>query len=457
MIEVPYLYTTLYALETIMYYENRRSINIDNLIKYREIILDNIIEDYNAREDHYTQEADQIYGDLIFQEVDDLEEIDNLIEEYPNLFYIEDNKLCVYDNITLDEISSLRKEVEVLPTRFYNAIYKKDVFNLIGINKIYEFQERFEKIGMEIEKEIEKEYMNNPNSLKIKLLLYKRFLFLVNVVANNKLYVDEFLNIPSDETVIVDEYYDYYQESPYIKNNEPYPIDNELYNRSEFYMDEVEEMNPIQLNIEDSYHYAIFGSKSIYDYKYNNYFTDMYMFNNFKTKDNISTEPLDYEDIEEIDISDIPNVYEVDFNIDNEQFNFYIVYIQKLNELIDNGCYELIRIKNRLLYLLDNINYCLYDQDKFNNEYEKAISYQVDEDTYEYFKNESMYYIEDIFLGKAGKILEKLIFVSTYYTLTKDIEIKEVLNRFKGYSNYENYSEVILGETIGHTLKKCKK
>jgi len=457
MIEVPYLYTTLYALKTIMYYENRRSINIDNLIKYREIILDNIIEDYNAREDHYTQEADQIYGDLIFQEVDDLEEIDNLIEEYPNLFYIEDNKLCVYDDITLDEISSLRKEVEVLPTRFYNAIYKKDVFNLIGINKIYEFQERFEKIGMEIEKEIEKEYMNNPNSLKIKLLLYKRFLFLVNVVANNKLYVDEFLNIPSDETVIVDEYYDYYQESPYIKNNEPYPIDNELYNRSEFYMDEVEEMNPIQLNIEDSYHYAIFGSKSIYDYKYNNYFTDMYMFNNFKTKDNISTEPLDYEDIEEIDISDIPNVYEVDFNIDNEQFNFYIVYIQKLNELIDNGCYELIRIKNRLLYLLDNINYCLYDQDKFNNEYEKAISYQVDEDTYEYFKNESMYYIEDIFLGKAGKILEKLIFVSTYYTLTKDIEIKEVLNRFKGYSNYENYSEVILGETIGHTLKKCKK
>ena len=44
---------------------------------------------------------------------------------------------------------------------------------------------------------------------------------------------------------------------------EPYPIDNELYNRSEFYMDEVEEMNPIQLNIEDSYHYAIFGSKPI--------------------------------------------------------------------------------------------------------------------------------------------------------------------------------------------------
>lgn len=64
MMDISYLYTTLYALEIIMYYENRRSIKISDLIEYRERVLDYIIEDYNEKEDHYTQVEDEIYGDL---------------------------------------------------------------------------------------------------------------------------------------------------------------------------------------------------------------------------------------------------------------------------------------------------------------------------------------------------------------------------------------------------------
>ena len=451
MMDISYLYTTLYALEIIMYYENRRSIKISDLIEYRERVLDYIIEDYNEKEDHYTQVEDEVYGDLFFYTVNDKIEIRNIIEEYPNMFYIENDRLCLYADVTLEEVRELRKKVEVLPTRFYNAIYKKDIFDLIGIKK------RYEKIGNSLEKEIENEYMTNPNSNRIKGLLYKRFVFLLNVVANNKLYIDEFLNIPSSDTVSVDEYYDYYEESPYIKNNEPYPIDNELYKNSEYYEDVVEEINPLQLNIEDSYHYAIFGNKPIHEYKYNNYFTDMYMFNNFKNikPDNVGDE--DYEEIEDIDCLDVPNVCKVNFDIDDEEFAFYIIYIQKLNELINNGCYELIRVRNRLLYLLDNINYCLYDESKFNEVYNKAINYEIEEDSFEYFENEAKYYIEDIFLGNAGKTLEKLVFISTYYKLTKNNEIKEILNRFKKYPNYEFYSEIILGESLGQVLRKYKK
>lgn len=457
MIDVPYLYTTLYAFEIMLHYENKRSINVNDLIKYRENILNNILDDYYEKEDHYTQPKDEVIGDLSFNDVDDLEEINYLIEEYPHMFYKVDDKLCIYQNVELEDIKKLKEEVEILPTRFHNAINRKDIFDLLGIKKIYEVKERIEKIGKKLEQQIEKEYMTNPSSPKIKQLLYKRFVFLLNVVANNKLYVDEFLNLPTNDIVYIDEDYDYYQESPYIKNNEQYPIDNELYQNSEYYEDQLEAMNPIQQNIEDSYHYAIFGSKPIYDYKYNDYISDMYMFNNFKNieKPNIETE--EYEEIEDIDISEIPNLYQVNFDIDEEEFAFYIIYIQKLNELINNGCYELTNVKNRLLYLLDNINHCLYDESKFKEAYNKALNYELEEDSFEFFENEALYYIEDIFKGKAGKILEKLVFVSTYYTLTKKEEIKEILSNYKGYPNYEFYSEIILGESLGYTLKKYKK
>ena len=49
--------------------------------------------------------------------------------------------------------------------------------------------------------------------------------------------------------------------------------------------------------------------------------------------------------------------------------------------------------------------------------------------------------------------MEKLLFSATYYQLTNDTQIIELLNNYKNDKNYKNFYEIILGEQKGYTKK----
>ena len=258
-----------------------------------------------------------------------------------------------------------------------------------------------------------------------------RLILLANIATNNKAYIDNYYAFVEDDDKILDEDFDYYEESRYSKNGEEYPIDNKLYMNSEFYEDILENDDPIQQNIEDVYHYAIFGKAPLFKDKYQYNINQMYVRSS-------------YSDLSQASFSEI----------DDEEFAFYLVYLNKLNDLIKNGASELIHVKNRLLYLLDDLKHSLYDSNNFQKFYNTVLDMNITSDSFDGFEKEAKYYIKDFFEGNSTKKLEKIAFISTYYKLTKNKEIKEMLEDYASYPQYELVSKLILGNELQISNKK---
>ena len=437
--EIPYAYITAYIFETLVYLEGKRNIKISTLIDCINNLIEFILDDYYENEDHYLMECDHLDGVVKFKEVDKNECLLILAKHCSDFFYIKDEELFVHNTVSLRQLRDLKREKEILPTRFGNALQRKEIYDMIGIKRIYDFQKHLTLNFHKLEQEIENDYTIKENK-STKELLYKRLLWLLNATANNKLFFDEYCNIPQEDDFVVDEKYDYFNESRYTKNKEPYPIDNELYVDSEYYENMIEAFNPIQQNIEDMYHYAIFGSGPLYDDKYREILCSVYMFGLCK-----------------IDESKFPGFKPQVEKVEDEEIAFYVVYINKLNELIDNGHIELVNKRNRLLYALDDFKFCMYDKENFEKIYNESLNFEIDEDSFKNYGWEAAYYITDIFEGNSGSKIEKAIFISTYYELTKNPEIKDIFEQYEEHESYELYKQIIFGKKKGYSKRLNKK
>ena len=446
--DIPFLYTTLYAFLHTLSFDNKREIATDKIYKYRDSVVEYASKKY---EEYHGEEINVL-------PIDNENELYSLLQDYSNLFYMDDNKVCLNDDISLDDIQSLIKSISLehpIET-YFELTPETKILRDLGIEKIFEFKEKCEKVFFELEKKIENEYMMNPNSSKLKGLLAKRFLLIMNIYANNPNYIKYFHSL--EDGVSMDDNFDYYNQSEYIKLGEPYPIDYDLYKKSKFYEDPKEEYTSLEGIIDEFYHYAIFGETPIYKDKYTQHFSQLYtsdvikplLSNNIEISDTI--EELDDENT--INENEKDSIFNLD--IDEEEFAFYIIYIYKLNEFINLGQTSLIKPRNRLLYALDDIKYRLYDPANFKKYYEQSLNYDLDEDSFELFENEAKYFIEDVFEGNAGKTIEKLLFTSTYYQLTKNKDIEKILKKYKSYPQYNLYSKIILGDRKKDIIKKKK-
>ena len=52
--------------------------------------------------------------------------------------------------------------------------------------------------------------------------------------------------------------------------------------------------------------------------------------------------------------------------------------------------------------------------------------------------------------------MKKLLLISTYYDLTKNEEIVDIINEHKEHESYDKYCEVIFGEEKGKIISKKK-
>ena len=453
-INVPFEYTTLYTFYLILRFGDKRSIKIRNLFNSRKELLDQVLNDYyEGKCSNYNIENDW-EGNIKFEEISNEEGLKELLNIYPEIFFQLDDEIVISDEIEMEDILIMLKEFDMPTSRFNTASDSEKFYKSIGITKIFEDRKKYEDFGYKLEKEIENAYMNNASSKKLKLLLYKRFVFLFNVALNNKKYILEYHNIPNDENkgIPIDDNFDFYLNSEYIKNNEEYPIDKDLYIKSEFYEDFNDTFNPIQVIIDEPYHYSIFGKGPLYDSRYSQSFSQLSM--SEMIDDDPMIDDIDLPSFDEIELEDGNQYATFNCDIEEEEFAFYVVYIKKLNDLIEQGRFELINVRNRILYMIDDIKYCLFDKQYLEKHYEQSINYELEEDSFEYFTNEAKYLIEDVFDGRAGKTIEKLLIVATYYEITKDKEIVEVLNRYKNNCMYEEYSKIILGREKGYSKIK---
>lgn len=488
MKDIPYLLTTLIAHTLVLELDNRRNIKINDLIKFRHLLFEKYLEEYQKYGDCVAGEKWE--GNIIFAPVDDLKEIKNLLIEYPEIFYLKDDSLCIYENIDLAYLYKLKKdEFPNIYAKFYDVTNLKKVRNSLGITKIYEIGNLVNKHLESIESKLEKAYndLNNSKHL-IKPLLTKKFLLLTNAIANFPVLINQFNIITSDEenSVSITEDYDYLKASDYTKNKEMYPIDNDLYRNSDFYEKIAWFCNPIQESIEDTYQYAIFGNFSLYKHKVYETFsqlTFMSLIDNSNSDNNLDFNIDEYiETVEMENIEEIENIEKnngswyavLNNNALDEEFIFWLTYVHKIKEYLANNYDEnLVKVKNRLLYLLDDISKCLYIEENFENvfeqamikleeikaeyeeEYEDGVDYDDDEGEYLYRRlgKEAKYLIYDCFLGREYKVTEKLLLVSTYYYLTNNEQILEILAKFENHPKYSLYKDIIIGKNYDKTLK----
>lgn len=430
MIEVPFLYTTCYAFRLLLMYDNKRSIKLKDLYTYRKIILDRILEYYYDNNDLGIAEQCNWDGNIEFEEIDEDEELSYLLTTYSNTFYLHDDKLCLKKHANLELIEIMLKSFDMPHSMFFEVNFSKDILGILGIKKIYKIKQKIEETGLNIERELEKEYLLNQNPDKIKYLLLKRAIFLITVFGNNNLYIQNYLSLPPEDgdEIYLEESDLYDSFSKYKTNDEEIPIDNDLYENSDFYEELSDYTSVLEDNLEELCQYAIFGKGNLYQDKYDNCFSEMYYDSKY-TNLNKKEEKLTGE------------------------FAFYILYLQKLDEWINKGKKELTVVKNRLLYTLDEHRYSLYIPRNFEYFYQKAYLMQETEETLNEIAMEAKYFIIDVFDGKQEKIMEKLIFSSTYYQLTGDIQVIELLNNYKTNKNYEVFYKIIIGEQKGYTKK----
>ena len=500
MKDIPYLFTTLLAHYLVLELDNRRFIKIEDLINFRNILFQKYLE-------RYQKYGDLVYGEkwvgeLSFAPVNDTDEIFDLIKNYPDIFYLKENCVCIHENIDLYFLNKLMYEkFDDIRSKFYTPSKYKVVRNSLGIVKIYELSEKIKIEALKIEKQLEEAYDNLESSeTLIKSLLSKRFILFMNIVVNYPIFVEEYDSLLKDDEKIGIEIikgYDYIKNSNYGKNNEPYPIDNELYQKSEFY-EGVEELTcTIQASVNDIYQYAIFGRGELY--QKNTFEILMRMnfqnaFGNLKVPDfpeNI--EDLGFDELNKLSetlvekeegnadnlVEDEPKTVKINFDAVEEEFVFWLTYVYELNKYLENKPDEnLFRVKHRLLYLLDDIVKSLYLKENFENVFteeffnkntydDTEFEWQGDEindfpndDEYESEEElpychlgwEAKYLIYDCFLGREYKTTEKLILIATYYYLTNDKDIIKILNKFKDHPKYSEYEAIITGR--GHSKSR---
>ena len=121
---------------------------------------------------------------------------------------------------------------------------------------------------------------------------------------------------------------------------------------------------------------------------------------------------------------------------------------------------DLNNSKNRLLYLLDNYGDNLFIKENFNNSY-KNISMEdinYNDDLYDFYTLSRLFLV-DILEGWIDDELtiKKLLFISTYYNLTKDIRIEKIIEKYRITELGEKISKIILNGDYSFLTPKDNK
>ena len=173
MMNIPFLYTTLYAFKLLLIYENKHEVDINDLYLYRESILDKVSEEYSLNEE-----------DMEIESINQNDELYFLLNNYPLVFQMKNDMLELNPTITVEQIDSVLNSIDIEQKTIFTAIYEinhtKEILNTLGIYKIFEFKEKVENAGFDLEKQLEEEYNKGTNSTKIKqlfCLFYKKHFF----------------------------------------------------------------------------------------------------------------------------------------------------------------------------------------------------------------------------------------------------------------------------------------
>ena len=80
----------------------------------------------------------------------------------------------------------------------------------------------------------------------------------------------------------------------------------------------------------------------------------------------------------------------------------------------------------------------IFDQNNFDRELERTKTVELDEDSFDFFADEIYFMAQEAFMLPSDEYtIRKLILVGTYYALTKDKELRKIIEEFSNDSRYE--------------------
>jgi len=460
------------AFRTILTYENKRSLTLEQLHKYRKKLCEKHIE-YHSQFTEYDDE--QFEENLRFFHSSNMnmtlaEEEQNFIEFINNndeYFFYKDGLISLRGNITDKDLEDANFELDSYSTRddklicggligYHDCI---ECLDILGVRKITEFVYRI----IEDEKKIERAYQTYTGielgqNIK-KILTYVNYrLALIGNLKDDKMRCYH-RAIGSWRMVDLN-----------TKGKDIWLLSDYLMKNDKFY-----NLSPISIDsiINNEYQRAIFDNGTLV---YDRLHDTMDAIWSYREPDaRMEIEPVDpdatcllmeermeeldsfddeFEDIEEQNFDtydEEDGMNQVELYLHRKKINmlFYLNYINHIDKYLEAfGSDEVLEnSKCRLLYLLDGYGDNLFIEENFKNALNNVsmdkINYKEDFDD---FYTLSRLFLVDILEGWIDDemTLRKMLFVSTYYDLTKDRRIKRIIKKYKKTEVGEMISRIVL-------------
>ena len=427
MEKIPYNYIGLLTFLNLLKYENVRSIKKEDFDKYRDLLVERVKSEWK---------------NISFLPLDD-DSFDDFLSSYSDIISVRDNVLFLDKEVSLKELESrlshLQKEEDI--DDIYDVFdYQRQLLNNLGISSVYNSL----KYYWDLEKKIETIYMNGDSKTdsNLKKYLLCRGIFLINFRNASSELIDAIKNTSTSIGFEEDDY-DY----------EDFPIDFSFWEHSEYFSKSKDDLfDDVSDNLFYIYQYAIFGDESLSAQKLWKDIDYIYM-NELESED--VEEDCSYdEEFEDIDLSlfseeEIASIMEDDSDVIEPIF--FLSYINKIDDfLLEYGNDPtLIEAKKRLIYVLDKPDICLFKDGNFKLALDDSLDTlkELEDASFDIFKDEVRYMASEVFLSPSNKFtVRKLLFISTYYELSGDEVIKEIVDNYSDRKEYGLYKKVIFGE-----------
>ncbi len=472
---IPYEYLTILLFSINYAYENRKIIKYSTLQELYNTILEEVIKNYrdpSFDKIYYLEDAWKEEPEFVKEPF--LHVITNILNKYPTLFEIHNsNALKLKKNVSYEDLIIAITNIEGHTKgiqRFYDATFSDEVFKVLNVKTIKNILSKY----LNIERVIETAYLHKLDILPKYLFMREIFLLDLENTREEKLDAFRYIALTLEPPLEYDEL----------------PINYENWKECDYYVSpEVDKEGSILFDItpqlKSLYQYAIFGSNSLAEHK----LSSLISYISFKDPedeedeiDDIEPEIISEEDAEIFiagteemaDYEEESNSNEVDEDDDDEPIItknsrtyssylnptieeiFFTAYLYELdNYLKTNSTPDLVLTKNRLLYALDDGRLELFRDGGIEREHEADQKIQLEESDFDFLMIEAIFFCDEVFKNPVdNNTIKKLLFIKTYYNLTKDHELISIFNKYKDQKEYLFYSNIVFGNTLGNTLKR---
>ena len=227
---VPFEYTTLITLLTLLKYEVKRNISLVNLVASRNVLLDVALDDYYSKNVEMYG-FDDWKGKVFFEKIDVKKELFLFLDKYKNIISYENDELILNKSVKVEKLEELIDKFDI-NERIFCASKSEKFFNSLNLEKIPKMVKSFSKLEISIENAY-LNYMNSEGSKKtendLKLKLFERYIFINNLSLLNNSAKDALANY-ARVISFEDDNYEY----------KTFPFDEEHYNNSEYFDDDYE-------------------------------------------------------------------------------------------------------------------------------------------------------------------------------------------------------------------------